>query len=82
MTWTDYVPRKTEEEDSPVKIAWKHQYQDSRSTLKRVELDLLQRPVTDLTTYKDANHNKTTKQKCEEKQLLGYFKRLTSKISH
>ena len=32
--------------------------------------------------YKDKQNNKTRKQKWEEKQLYGYFKRQTSEILH
>ena len=65
---------KEEEDSTVVEIAWMHQYNDTTTTQKvqrkRPEIALINWVTTD------------RKQKWEEKQLFGYFKRQADEISH
>ena len=46
-----YLSRKKEEEEmSELKIEWRHQFKDSKTSLKRVKEGKLMRPITSLRT--------------------------------
>ena len=79
-TLTDYMyQERREEEDLPaLKTAFTHRYNDSRTTEKSTKEDWLQPSETILANRMTI----TRKQKWEEKQLYGRFKRLINNISH
>ena len=92
MTLTDYMFQgKREEEEMPaLKTALMHRYNDSKAICKNTKEDPLQPPeggfITAIRNDTDNTmDNRMTihmKQKWEEKQLYGRFKRLISIISH
>ena len=75
--------QEKKEEDLPTfKIALMHRYKDSKTTHTSAKQDCLQPSETIQTTRGSTETEITWKQKWEEKQLGGYFKRLTNEILH
>ena len=80
MTLIGYMYQEKKEEDLPaLKIAYMHQYKDSKIRLKKSK----ERLIT--VTRNNTNDTRikrtiTKKQKVEGKQLYGYFKQQTDKI--
>ena len=83
-TWTDYMyQEKREEEDLPAsKTALTHPYNDSKTTKKKHDGGQITAIRNNTDNTIDNRMTKTRKQKWEEKQLHGRFKRLINNISH
>ena len=81
MTFTDDVcQEEREEEDLPaLKTAWTHRLEDYTQKRRGRLITATRNNTNDTRT---SGTTITRKQKWEEKQLYGRFKRLTSDISH
>ena len=74
---------KKKEEDSPVlRIVLMHQYKDPRNTVKRAKKYLSKQPVINGNVMTNRKTRKSRKQRWEEKQQHGYFKRQTGLNAH